>query len=127
MIRREVLAGVAAVAASPAMAMHKETKGSAMYGLIGTMRAAPGKRGELVDILVKGTQSMPGCLSYVIALDSADADTIWVSEAWESKTAHERSLSLPQVQAAIRQGRPLIAGMQSVAETQPVGGKGLVR
>lgn len=123
MFRREILAALAATVALPTMATTRKT--SSMYGLIGTMKASPGKRGELVEILIVGTRSMPGCLSYVISLDSADADTIWISEAWENKEAHERSLSLPQVQDAIRKARPLIVGMQSIAETQPVGGQGL--
>ena len=39
--------------------------------------------------------------------------------------AHRASLSLPSVQAAIAKGRPLIAGMETVAETRPLGGHGL--
>ena len=35
------------------------------------------------------------------------------------------SLGLPSVQAAIKEGRPLIASMQQVAETTPLGGHGL--
>jgi quinol monooxygenase YgiN len=47
-----------------------------MYGLIGTMRATPGQRDALLAILLEGTDAMPGCLSYVIAQDPADADAI---------------------------------------------------
>lgn len=41
-----------------------------MYGLIGKMTAAPGKRDELVSILLEGVATMPGCLSYIIAKDT---------------------------------------------------------
>jgi quinol monooxygenase YgiN len=68
---------------------------------------------------------MPGCLSYVIANDPAHADLIWITEVWESKEAHGASLQLPSVRDAITKGRPLIAGMERVAETSPVGGSGL--
>ena len=34
-----------------------------MFGLIGRMRAQPGRRDELVSILLEGTGGMPGCLS----------------------------------------------------------------
>jgi quinol monooxygenase YgiN len=65
---------------------------------------------------------MPGCLSYVIAEDVVDADALWVTEVWESKAAHDASLSLPAVREAIRTGRALIAGFDSSVETRPIGG-----
>ena len=69
---------------------------------------------------------MPGCLSYVVSRDVEDGDALWVSEVWESKQAHEASLSLPSVQEAIAKGRPMIAGFGERFETEPVGGHGLV-
>jgi quinol monooxygenase YgiN len=93
-----------------------------MYGLIGKMRAAPGKRSELIAILAEGTGEMPGCLSYVIAEDPADADLIWITEVWADEASHKASLSLPVVQAAITKGRPLIAGFEMNVSTRPVAG-----
>lgn len=121
--RRIFLASTAAiVAVGPAAAM---SKGHTMYGLIGKMTAQTGKRSALTEILVKGVAGMPGCLSYVVADDPADANVIWITEVWESKEAHAASLQLPSVRDAITKGRPLIAGMERVAETSPVGGSGL--
>ena len=96
-----------------------------MYGLIGKMIAAPGKRDELISILLNGTKDMPGCLSYVIAKDSADENALWVTEVWESQAAHTESLSLPIVQQAMAQGKPMIKGFGERFETTPVGGHGL--
>lgn len=96
-----------------------------MYGLIGKFTAADGKRDELVGYLLEGLRDMPGCLSYIVANDPADANIIWVTEAWTDRASHAASLSLPSVQEAIRKARPIIAGMESLAETQPVGGVGL--
>ena len=96
-----------------------------MHGLIGKMRAAPGNRDALIAILLEGTSGMPGCLSYVVARDPADADAIWITEVWDSAESHRASLQLPQVRAAIARGRPLIAGIDSSVETEPVGGIGL--
>jgi quinol monooxygenase YgiN len=96
-----------------------------MYGLIGKMRAHPGKRDPLVEILLKSTRAMPGCLSYIVARDPADADAIWITEVWDNEASHEASLSLPSVQAAIAEARPLIAGFDSHTVTEPVGGVGL--
>jgi len=97
-----------------------------MYGLIGRMKSTPGQRDQLVAILLEGVCGMPGCLSYVVAIDPADADSIWVTEAWESAEKHKASLSLPSVQAAIARARPILAGFGERFETQPVGGHGLV-
>ncbi|TFI56986.1 antibiotic biosynthesis monooxygenase [Sphingomonas parva] len=96
-----------------------------MYGLIGRMTARSGQREALIKVLLDGVGGMPGCLSYVVAKDPANPDLIWITEAWESREAHRASLALPAVREAIARGRPLIAAMESVAETVPVGGQGL--
>jgi quinol monooxygenase YgiN len=96
-----------------------------MYGLIGKMVASAGQRDALIAVLLEGTGSMPGCLSYVIATDPADPSAIWITEVWDSEASHKASLSLPAVQAAIAKGRPLIAGFAERFITSPVGGVGL--
>lgn len=96
-----------------------------MYGLIGKMTAQPGKRDALIAILLEGLHDMPGCLSYVVAKDSVEAETLWITEVWDSQASHAGSLSLPAVKEAIAKARPLIAGMNAVATTTPVGGHGL--
>jgi len=96
-----------------------------MYGLIGKVTATTGQRDALAAILLDGTGAMPGCLSYIIATDPADADALWITEVWDSQASHQASLQLPAVQAAIAKGRPLIAGFSNRVETVPVGGYGL--
>ena len=98
-----------------------------MYGLIGRIRAVPGKRDELLAVLTGGTGNMPGCLSYVVATDPTDADCLWVTEVWDSREAHRASLQLPEAQAPIAKGRPLIDRFDSQVETTPVAGIGLPR
>ncbi|MEA1073295.1 putative quinol monooxygenase [Sphingomonas sp. LY160] len=115
-------ASLAAVTATPSKVI---AKGHSMYGLIGKMTAQPGKRDDLMKILLDGVAGMPGCLSYIVAEDPNDTNLIWITEAWESKYAHVASLSLPSVKEAITKGRPLIAAMSAVAETSPIGGHGL--
>jgi len=96
-----------------------------MYGLIGKMTAATGQRDALAAILLGGTGSMPGCLSYIVATDPSDPDALWITEVWDSQAQHQASLSLPSVQAAIAKGRPLITGFSNRVETVPIGGYGL--
>lgn len=97
-----------------------------MYGLIGKMIAAPGRRDALTAILLEGVSGMPGCLSYIVAKDPHDTNALWITEAWDSQASHAASLDLPSVQAAMAKGRPLIAGFGERFETEPAGGHGLV-
>ncbi len=94
-----------------------------LYGLIGQMMAAPGKRDELIRYLAEGTAEMPGNLAYMINKDAGDPDAVWIVEVWRNKAAHAASLALPQVQAAIAKARPILAGFGTRAEVIPVGGK----
>ena len=95
---------------------------SQFYGLIGKITAKPGMREDLIDILRAGTGAMPGCRAYIVAEDRKDPDAIWFSEVWDSKEAHDASLSIPEVREAIAKGRPMIAGFETTAETRPVAG-----
>lgn len=123
MRRRELIGGAgAALALAPAVA---KGEGTAMHGLIGSFKAAPGRRDELIALMTDGSAGMPGCLSYVVAADVADLDTIWVTEVWTDQAAHAASLKLPQVQAVIAKAKPLIAGFGAHVITRPVGGVGL--
>ena len=124
--RRGFVAGGLALGALP-REVFAIAGGPAMHGLIGRMRATPGRRDALIAILLEGTGAMPGCLSYVVAKDPADADAIWITEVWDSRESHRASLQLPAVRAAIARARPFIAGFDSGTETEPVGGVGLAR
>jgi quinol monooxygenase YgiN len=96
-----------------------------MHGMIGKMTAVEGRRDELIAILLEGTKSMPGCLSYVVAKDPADANAVWISEVWEDQASHKASLALPAVKDAITKSKPLIAKFDQSTVTEPVGGHGL--
>ena len=72
-----------------------------MYGMMGKFSAVPGKRDELISLLLESTEGMPGCLSYVVARDPKDPDAVWISEVWRDKESHRASLSPPAVRAEI--------------------------
>lgn len=121
--RRTLLGLAGATALLPATAFAASQP--PMYGVMGKMKAQPGKRGELIAILLDATADMPGCRSYVVAEDVADADAIWITEVWDDEESHKASLTLPDVRAAISRARPLIAGIESQTVTRVVGGTGL--
>ena len=93
-----------------------------MYGLISRIDALPGQRDAIVAALLEGAASMPGCLGYVVAEDTARPDSIWVTETWDSRHSHAASLGLPAVRQAIDRVRPHIAGFGERFETVPVAG-----
>ena len=72
-----------------------------MYGLIVKLMVAPGKRDQFMDILRQSAVGMPGCLSYVVAKDSSDENTVWVTRdeadgaLLASRTAREPRSSSP--------------------------------
>jgi quinol monooxygenase YgiN len=96
-----------------------------MYGLIGKFKAQPGKREELMRLMLGETPHMPGCRSYVVARDTKDEDGVWITEVWDSAAQHKASLEIPEVRAVIQKAMPLIAGFDSHQETEPVGGVGI--
>jgi quinol monooxygenase YgiN len=130
--RRDVIviagsAAMAVLAPGCASKLDQPQQERKMYGLMGKMTTVPGKRDEFISILLESaTSGMPGCLSYIIAKDPAEADALWITEVWDSEASHRASLSLPAVQAAIKRGKPLIAGFSNRVVTEPVGGHGLV-
>lgn len=122
--RRSFLGSAAVMAAANLIPTAAEGA-TEMYGTIGKITATAGQRDALIAILSESTTKMPGCLSYIIAKDSADADSVWITEIWDSKTSHDASLSLPAVKSAIAKARPIMAGFTATAQTQPVAGVGL--
>ena len=98
------------------------------FGMLGKLVTYPGRREELVEVLLDAAKQLggvDGCKLYVVSRDADDADALWVVEAWRDEAAHRASLELPEVRAAIERGRPLIARFDAGAKLAPVGGLGL--
>ncbi len=97
------------------------------FTMYGKMTAQPGKRDELVNLLLEASRSlddMEGCELYIINESVDDPDAIWVTELWRDAQAHADSLKNEEVMAVIQRARPLIAGVEPI-RLRPVGGKGL--
>jgi len=116
---------MAAATAAMASTLQANAGQNRMYGMIGKMVATPGQRDLLISILLESIHSMPGCLSYVVAKDPADADAIWITEVWDSEESHHASLTLPAVRQAIAKAKPIIANFALSQVIEPVGGHGL--
>jgi len=99
----------------------------AQFGMVGKLVAHPGRRDELVELLMSAVSELKktdGCELYVVSREVDDRNTIWVVEAWRDEAAHRASLGMPEVRAVIERGMPLIAEVDGV-KLEPVGGVGL--
>src|SRR5262245_33135593 len=96
-----------------------------MYGLIVKVMVVPGLREQFIELLRDSATGMAGCLSYVVSRDTADENTIWVTEVWNHAHSHEASLSLPRVQEVIPRAKAIVTSFERVAVTEPVWWSGL--
>jgi quinol monooxygenase YgiN len=98
-----------------------------MYGSIGSMRTKPGRRDEVVSLLVNGASDLrsAGCRLYVVSVSDSEADVISVSEVWESKERHDASRQLPETTGAMAQAMPMLIGEVTRRELTAPGGLGV--
>ena len=90
--------------------------------MIGRMEATPGNRDELAMALVRDVDDMPGCLTYLVAIDPTDDVGVWIAEAWVSHDAHRAWLESDVTRAVVDRIRPLMVGYEQRHELRPVGG-----
>lgn len=97
------------------------------YAYQGTMRTRPGRRDEVVAILLGGAEGLraAGCHLYAVGVAETDPDLVVVSELWASKEHHDASLRLPETRAAIAAAMPLLTGEFTGAEARVEGGLGV--
>ncbi|MEV7404113.1 antibiotic biosynthesis monooxygenase family protein [Streptomyces sp. NPDC091267] len=97
------------------------------YGYIGSMGTRPGRRDEVVSLLLSRLDGLhaAGCEQYLVSVSEDDENTIWVTEVWRSKEDHDASLELPEVKAAIGRAMPMLNGEFTRQELEVVGGLGL--
>ena len=98
-----------------------------LYGYVGTMRTQPGRRDEVVEILLRdvGGLRAAGCHAYVVSVLAEDDDLVHVTEVWDSKEHHDASLELPATKAAIAEAMPMLTREFSSQELGVVGGLGI--
>jgi len=99
------------------------------YGLHGKLKAITGSNEKLTQILIDASKlvsTAKGCHLYLISKDKTDNDSVWVTEVWDSKEDHDKSLNDEAVKALIFQAMPLIEGRpEKGQELEVLGGKGI--
>jgi quinol monooxygenase YgiN len=111
-------------------ALFNQTKENKMYAMTGKLTAQSGKRGALVEILLRASEvvaQLPGCRAYIVNMDVADKTCVWIFEVWDDKAAHDRSLTDERVRSLIAEAMPLMDGPPSGAELEVAGGRGIGR
>jgi len=69
-----------------------------MIGRLMTMTAHPGRGGELAAVLLSVAERLhgfPGCEIYLISQDTADPDTVHVTEVWQDEASAQAALAAP--------------------------------
>lgn len=99
------------------------------YALHGHLKASAGNAEKLGTILLEASELVAkakGCKLYLVSTDPKQADTVWITEVWESKEDHGESLKYPGVRELIGQAIPLLAGQPQLGqELDLLGGFGL--
>lgn len=98
------------------------------FGMVGKMTTNANDREKLVEILTQASQMMEAldtCQFYIVSEDTDDAGTVWVMELWDSKEAHDASLTRDDVRALIGQAIPLLKGQPDGASLTPIAGNGI--
>ncbi len=99
------------------------------YGLSVKFRSTEGNRDKLSSILLKASElvsSAEGCQLYLVSTDYHEPETIWITEIWDSKEAHNASINVLGVKELIAQAMPLFsAAPEKCREIKILGGYGI--
>ncbi|WP_141014745.1 putative quinol monooxygenase [Nocardioides sambongensis] len=78
----------------------------------GWIGVQPGRAADFVAHLTAPSAELAevGCLQYDVGTNADEPDRVYVVERWTSAQAHQDSLQLASVQAAIAAARPLMSG-----------------
>ena len=97
------------------------------FGFIGKFKTQPGKRDELISILLQASKlvsAAKGCQQYIIHKDLKDENLIHVTEIWDTKEDHDNALKVDGAMELISKAFPLIDGKPDSAMLEVMGGKG---
>ena len=93
--------------------------GGWQYMVIAKITLVPGKQDEMIAVLKESAADTQGCLSYIVAQNAADENTIWVTKTWDSMASHHASLSLPTVKSAVPCANAIVSNFQRITVTNP--------
>lgn len=96
------------------------------YGLHGKLKAKDGKANALANILLEASQLVSGAKGCRLYFISKEGNNVWVTEVWDSKEDHDKSLENAEVRALITTAIPLLAEKpEKGQELDVIGGFGI--
>ena len=98
------------------------------YALINKITTKPGKRDEVIELILESSkpfQNNASCLISLVYKDTKDPNVIWVEDVWTNKEDHIAALAQPELKPYIEKTIPLLKGMPEQHEIEFAGGKGL--
>lgn len=96
------------------------------YSLINKMTAKPGKRDEVLKIMLESGKAFDNnehCLLYLVSKDKKDENVLWVQDIWTDQASHKEAMSDEAMQEYVKQAMPLLEGMPEQIAIEPAGGK----
>jgi quinol monooxygenase YgiN len=93
-----------------------------MFGVCGKMTTQPGRRDEVADLLREGVRAggdESGLIAYSVIASLDEPDTIWLTELWTDKAAHDTTTRSEPVRKVTQQVLALLT-------ESPIGSHGLV-
>ena len=97
------------------------------FGMQAVITAVAGKGDELADIMLQASRAVStvdGCVLYIVQTSLTDESKILITEVWESKEAHQASLTNEKIRELIGKAKPIIVSMEHHPAAF-VGGHGL--
>ena len=99
----------------------------ATHGFHVTMTAQPGRREELIEVLLGGASTGPAsceaCVVFLVGRSASNPDVVYVTEGWTSAEAHEEVLAIEATQVYRQRVRSLVADITQIVDEIPVGGR----
>ena|SRR5665213_3577266 len=96
------------------------------YVLINKMTTKPGKRQEVINIMVKAGKLFDentSCLMYLLGASKDDPNALWVQDIWTNKEDHKAAMQTDEMSIFIKEAMPLLVGTPEQFEVEPAGGK----
>lgn len=96
------------------------------YVLINKMTTKPGKRQEVIAIMLEAGISFndnSACLLYLVSGSKDDPNAIWVQDVWTNQADHEAAMQTETMMRYIKKTIPLLEDMPEQFQVVPAGGK----
>ena len=97
---------------------------SPTFALLNKLTAKPGRRDEVVAILLESGrlfEKNEACQLYLVTVANDDPDAIWVVDLWSTREEHAEALKDPALRPYVEQAMQALEGRPEQIEVDPRG------